>query len=129
MLARASQCSAYDHSSLGADHQSAGDPHQLATALALQLRPQLVRATYARHVQPVLEVGIAYNATVALGRAERATRSELFASECAHTAHRQVKKCGTSHRTQADYDHVIAALSSHAAVSCIDSWNSGGEHS
>src|SRR6266566_3337697 len=70
MFPGASQRSRYDHPFERADHQSASNLHEWAAARILQLSPQLVGAPDERHVERVLKVGLADDATVTVRGSE-----------------------------------------------------------
>src|SRR5450759_819650 len=113
VLARASQRAGDDHSVARADHEPARDLHQRCSARRLQLAPQFVRSLDQRHVQRMLEVGLANNATVPVRRAELVCLRELLESQNAEATACEMKQRRAAHRAQSDDNGVVATRLDH----------------
>ena len=95
-----------------ADRQAAGRHQQPPPGAPLERLPVLVGALHQRHVERVLEVGLADDAGAALRRAAGVRQRELLEAEDAPAAPRQLGERRRAHRAEADHDRVVA----HAAT-------------
>src|SRR6185436_674275 len=124
VLANASQRACHHHPVWRTDHQPTGDLHESCTALLLQLAPQLVSTLNQRHVERMLEVGLANYPAVAVRGAERVTGTKLLDPKGTDPIPRQMVEGRRAHGPESDHDRVVASLSSHLSLSCIGNWNS-----
>ena len=97
-----------DEASVGRpDGQAAGGHEQARAGLGLERLPRGVGALHERHVERVLEVGLADDAGAALRRAAGVRQRELLEADDPPAAPGQLGERRGPHRAQADHDRVV----------------------
>jgi hypothetical protein len=90
-----------------ADHQAAGLLEELSAGGFFQVGPQLIGALDERHVERVLEIGLADDAGQAVRGTEIVRRFEAIKTQDALPARGEVIGRGAAHRAEAGDDNIV----------------------